>query len=39
MPIELSVREELEKVTSEIARLERCKKVLEDTITLKLVKR
>jgi len=39
MPIALSIKEELEKVTAEIARLERCKKVLEDTLFSKFLKR
>jgi len=39
MKNEVSVKEELEKVTAEIARLERCKKVLENTLTSNLLKR
>jgi hypothetical protein len=32
MKFEVSVKEELEKITAEISRLERCKKVLENTL-------
>jgi len=39
MNIEVSAKEELEKINAEIYRLERCKKVLEDTLTSKLLKR
>jgi len=39
MKNEVSVKEELEKVTAEIARLERCKKVLEDTLAFEFLRR
>ena len=39
MPIEVNIREELEKVTAEISRLERVKKVMEDTLAFQLLKR
>jgi hypothetical protein len=39
MPVELSIKEELEKVAAEISRLELCKKVLEDTLASESPKR
>ncbi len=39
MPIEVNIREELEKVTVEISRLERVKKVMEDALAFQLLKR
>jgi len=39
MPIELSIKEELEKITAEISRLELCKKVLEETLASESPKR
>jgi hypothetical protein len=35
MNSEASIKEELAKVTAEISKLKRCKKVLEDTIAYK----
>jgi len=39
MKAEVSAMEELAKVTAEISRLERCKKVLEDTLASEFRKR
>ena len=39
MNVEVSAKEELEKINAEIYRLERCKKVLEDTLAFELPKR
>ena len=38
MKIEVSAREELEKINAEISKLERCKKVLEDILSFELLK-
>jgi len=38
MNSEVSVKEELAKVTAEISRLERCKRVLEDAIACEFFK-
>jgi len=39
MKTEISAKDELEKINLEISRLERCKKVLEDTLASKMPKR
>jgi hypothetical protein len=39
MKIEMSLKEELEKINAEISRLERCKKVLEDNLATEFLKR
>ena len=39
MKFEVSAEEELAKVNAEIFRLQRCKKILEDAIASKLLKR
>jgi hypothetical protein len=38
MKIEVSAKEELEKINAEISKLERCKKVLEDILSFELLK-
>ncbi len=38
MKVEVSAREELEKINAEISKLERCKKVLEDRLAFEMHK-
>ena len=39
MTFEVSIQEELERVNKEISALERCKRVLEDTLASEMLKR